>query len=74
MNEPQMRVWGHSDDDPRISHTITYKAPVGWITQLEAVQGEVERLRSENAKLQGELQAYRILDAAGRINREVNDE
>lgn len=38
------------------------------------MRDENEELRSENARLRGELQAYRILDAAGRINRKVKDD
>lgn len=43
------------------------------IDRFNEVNTEIERLRFENARLRGELQAYEILDAAGRINREVSD-
>lgn len=160
MNEPQVRAWGHVDDDSKIGHTTAYQGPVGWKAQYgpppgaehiqvggipqssqdeaehiqiggtpQSPQNEAERrtrircpfcgepanrgsgiytyrcgtrgpdehneystghtcdittfireierhkecvreMEALNARLRGELQAYRILDAAGRINRD----
>ncbi len=70
--EVRLRAAGVPIDAVRATTDRGSQTPVAQCPKhpLSQAKAEIERLEHENAELKGSLQAYEILDAAGRINRD----